>query len=92
MAERLNKFEKEIEAVSPEEAEGLEGVLRKMRYCLHENHYLITGGRIYLSWQHLLLDHLVMFLSTCPQTTSPIFLLFSCSPVYLPSISCSLFI
>ena len=23
--------------------EGLEAVLRKMRYCLHENHYLITG-------------------------------------------------
>ena len=23
--------------------EGLEAILRKMRYCLHENHYLITG-------------------------------------------------
>ena len=26
--------------------EGLEAVLRKMRYCLHENHYLITGGTV----------------------------------------------
>ena len=44
VAERLNKFEKEIDGASPDEPEGLEGVLRKMRYCLHENHYLITGG------------------------------------------------
>jgi len=54
VAERLNKFEKEIDGASPDEPEGLEGVLRKMRYCLHENHYLITDckRRLIDIWGH----------------------------------------
>lgn len=51
---RLKKFEKEIETVKVTEPEVLEGLLRKMRYCLHENHYLITDckRRLIDVWGH----------------------------------------
>ena len=39
---KLAKFEDQIEHVLPSEPEKYELLLRKMRYCLHENHYLIT--------------------------------------------------
>ena len=42
ISHKLAKFEEEIEAVLPTEPEKYEFLLRKMRYCLHENHYLIT--------------------------------------------------
>lgn len=42
IANKLAKFEEGIENVSPAEPEKYELLLRKMRYCLHENHYLIT--------------------------------------------------
>ena len=42
IASKLAKFEEEIEAVLPTEPENYEHLLRKMRYCLHENHYIIT--------------------------------------------------
>ena len=98
VAERLNKFEKEIDGASPDEPEGLEGVLRKMRYCLHENHYLITGGtsstshHFMSSWQDLILDPVVLFLPNCPKTPPSTF---SCSYVHLSTCllnSCPLFL
>jgi len=54
VSERLSKFEKEIDSVEPDQPEGLEAVLRKMRYCLHENHYLITDckRRLIDLWGH----------------------------------------
>jgi len=42
IANKLAKFEEGIEAVTPADPEKYELLLRKMRYCLHENHYLIT--------------------------------------------------
>ena len=92
VAERLNKFEKEIDGASPDEPEGLEGVLRKMRYCLHENHYLITGGtsstshHFMSSWQDLILDPVVLSLPNCTRTPPSTFLMFLCSTAYLSSL------
>ena len=40
--EKLAKYEDEIEDVASTEPEKFELLLRKMRYSLHENHYLIT--------------------------------------------------
>lgn len=53
--ERLRKFEKEIDEVKLTEPELLEGLLRRMRYCLHENHYLITDckRRLIDVWGHV---------------------------------------
>ena len=42
MANKLARFEAELEAALPTDSEKYELLLRKMRYCLHENHYLIT--------------------------------------------------
>ncbi|XP_023348143.1 protein msta isoform X2 [Eurytemora carolleeae] len=45
ISERLDKLELEIESVPKNEPERLENLLRRMRYVLHENHYLITDTK-----------------------------------------------
>lgn len=54
VSDKLLKFEKEIDAVKPNEPEAYEGILRRLRYCLHENHYLITDckRRLIDIWGH----------------------------------------
>jgi len=45
ISEKLAKFETEIDSILPSEPQKFENLLRKMRYCLHENHYLITDTK-----------------------------------------------
>jgi hypothetical protein len=54
VTDRLGKFEKEIDDSGPDKPELLEALLRRMRYCLHENHYLITDckRRLIDIWGH----------------------------------------
>ena len=45
VSEKLDRFQAEIDAVPPTEAERYENLLRRMRYSLHDNHYLITDTK-----------------------------------------------
>jgi len=42
IANKLAKFEEQIEALEKDKPEPFELILRQLRYALHENHYLIT--------------------------------------------------
>ena len=42
VAAKLATWEAEVEAAGSERAEPYEQLLRKLRYLLHENHYLLT--------------------------------------------------
>ena len=42
IAEKVEKWEIEVDSVAPTEPEKFENLLRRMRYTFHENHYLIT--------------------------------------------------
>jgi hypothetical protein len=52
VSEKLDRFQAEIDAVPPEEADRYESLLRRMRYSLHDNHYLITHPHPRLICQH----------------------------------------
>jgi hypothetical protein len=45
VSEKLDRFQAEIDAVPPEQADRYESLLRRMRYSLHDNHYLITDTK-----------------------------------------------
>jgi hypothetical protein len=45
VSEKLDRFQVEIDSVPPTEPERFENLLRRMRYSLHDNHYLITDTK-----------------------------------------------
>ena len=52
VSDRLEKLETEIDQAGSEEPDKLENLLRRMRYMLHENHYLITDVKRKLIGRH----------------------------------------
>ncbi len=45
VSEKLDRFQAEIDSVPSEQADRYESLLRRMRYSLHDNHYLITDTK-----------------------------------------------
>jgi hypothetical protein len=53
VSEKLDRFQAEIDSVPVDEADRYENLLRRMRYSLHDNHYLITDTKRRLIGQQL---------------------------------------
>ncbi len=61
VSEKLDRFQAEIDSVPVDEADRYENLLRRMRYSLHDNHYLITDTKRRLIGQQLHQKDLQLF-------------------------------